>query len=63
MDYYKLKEGEEVNLNVPFTYTIGDMGYHTGKILETVQDCKNELIEELKLIDTYNLVIEEIKKD
>ena len=43
----KLKEGQVVTLQVPFTYTIGEEGYKTGKILETVEDCKAEAEAEL----------------
>ena len=43
----KLKEGQEVTINVPFTYTIGEEGPVTGKVLETIQDCKDEAEAEL----------------
>jgi hypothetical protein len=43
----KLEEGQEVTINIPFTYTIGDEGPVTGKILETVEDCENEVREEI----------------
>lgn len=41
------KEGTEVTVNVPFTYTIGEEGPFTGKLLETIQDCKDEAEAEL----------------
>jgi hypothetical protein len=43
----KLVKGQEVTINVPFTYTIGDEGFRTGKILETIEDCKAEVQAEL----------------
>ena len=43
----KLVKGQEVTINVPFTYTIGDEGCKTGKILETIEDCKAEVQAEL----------------
>jgi hypothetical protein len=43
----KLKNGEEVTINIPFTYSIGDMGYYTGKILTTIEDCKAEVLAEI----------------
>jgi len=43
----KLKEGQEITINIPFTYTIGDEGYVTGKLLETIEDCKDEVIAEI----------------
>lgn len=44
----KLEKGQEVTVLIPFTYTIGDEGYCSGKILETIEDCKNEVREEIK---------------
>lgn len=44
----KLKEGQEVTINIPFTYTIGEMGYHSGKVLETIEDCENEVRAEIE---------------
>lgn len=46
-EHFKLEEGSEVTINVPFTYSIGDEGPITGKVLETVQDCKDEVEAEL----------------
>jgi len=43
----KLKKGEQVTINIPFTYTIGEMGFYSGKILETIQDCKDEVQAEI----------------
>lgn len=48
----KLKEGQEVTINIPFTYTIGEEGYNSGKLLKTIQDCMNEVRAE---IDNGNL--------
>lgn len=39
----KLKNGQEVTINVPFTYTIGEEGPRSGNILETIQDCEEEV--------------------
>tara|TARA_R110000803_G_scaffold118410_4_gene186785 strand:- start:918 stop:1103 length:186 start_codon:yes stop_codon:yes gene_type:complete len=44
----ELKEGQEVTINIPFTYTIGEEGYHTNKVLRTVQDCKDEVLAEME---------------
>lgn len=43
----KLQHGQEVTINIPFTYTIGEEGYHSGKVLETIQDCKDEVLAEI----------------
>lgn len=45
---HKLEEGQEVTINVPFTYTIGEEGPITGKILETIEDCEDEVRAELE---------------
>ena len=45
---HKLKEGQTVTINIPFTYTIGEEGYHSGKVLETIEDCKNEVLAEIE---------------
>ncbi len=44
---HKLKEGQEVTINIPFTYTIGEEGIYTNKVLETIEDCKNEVLAEI----------------
>jgi hypothetical protein len=43
----KLEEGQEVTINIPFSYTIGEEGPTTGKILETIEDCMDEVRAEL----------------
>ena len=52
MNIKQLKEGQEVTINIPFTYTIGEEGYNGGKLLKTIQDCMNEVRAE---IDNGNL--------
>jgi len=47
-DELKLKKGETVVLNIPFHYTIGEYGYYTDKVLETIADCKAELLAEIQ---------------
>lgn len=44
----KLEKGKEVIINIPFTYTIGEVGYHSGKTLLTIEDCKNEVLAEIE---------------
>jgi hypothetical protein len=44
----KLANGQEVIVNVPFTYTIGEEGPFTGNLLETIEDCKDEARAELE---------------
>ena len=43
----KRYEGQEITINIPFIYTIGEVGYHTGTTLETIEDCKNEVLAEI----------------
>ena len=62
----KRYEGQEITINIPFTYTIGEVGYHTGTTLETIEDCKNEVLAEIDA-DVLNtneifLTVEETKK-
>ena len=44
----KIKEGQEITVNIPFTYTIGEVGYYSGKVLETIEDCKAEVLAEVE---------------
>ena len=48
MENTKLKTGEEVTVSIPFTYTIGEEGFYSGKILKTIQDCKDEMLAEIE---------------
>lgn len=43
-----LKKGESVTISIPFTYRIGETGFHSGKVLLTVDDCKNEVLAEIQ---------------
>ena len=43
---------KEVTINIPFTYTLGEEGPTTGKILDTVKACMEEVRAE---IDEGNL--------
>lgn len=55
----KLKKGENVTVNIPFTYTIGEEGHVTGKILRTIEDCENEVRAEIERgMDTLNMSLD-----
>ena len=43
----QLELGTTVAINVPFVYDIGDEGNFTGKTLLTIEDCENEIREEI----------------
>ena len=43
----KLQHGTRVEVTIPFLYTIGEEGPATGKVLETIEDCENEVRAEL----------------
>lgn len=60
MSKLKLEEGQEVTINIPFIFTIGEEGYYTGKVLETVEDCKNEVLAELDagIINSIDVMLE-----
>jgi hypothetical protein len=56
----KLEIGQEVTINVPFTYTIGEEGPTTGKVLLTIEDCKAEVIAEIESgLDDIYMKVEE----
>ena len=42
-----MKKGQKVTINIPFTYTIGEEGFHSGKTLLTIQDCMDEVQAEI----------------
>lgn len=44
----ELEIGNEVTINIPFTYQIGDEGYHSGKELNTIEDCMDEVRAEIE---------------
>lgn len=43
-----VKIGDTITINIPFTYTLGEEGYYTGKVLETIEDCKAEVLAEIQ---------------
>ena len=54
-----LEEGVNVTVNVPFTYTIGEEGPITGKVLRTIEDCENEVRAEIEAgMDTVNMSLD-----
>jgi len=56
---YKLEHGQEIKLNVPFIYTIGEEGPITGNVLETIEDCMEEVRAEIEQgICDVHIVIE-----
>ena len=65
-DKIKRYDGQEITINIPFTYTIGEVGYWTGRTLETIEDCKNEVLAEIdaSVLNTNEifLTVEETKK-
>ena len=58
-----LKKGQEITINIPFTYTIGEEGFHSGKTLSTIQDCKDEVQAEIDAgVLSDNEVFMEVKE-
>ena len=47
-DNKQLKEGQEITINIPFAFTIGDVGVNSNKVLKTIQDCKDEVLLEIE---------------
>ena len=59
MSNLKLQEGQEVTINVPFTYTIGEEGAVTGKVLRSIADCEDEVRAEIDNgMDTLNMSLD-----
>ena len=55
----KLQKGEYVTVNIPFTFTIGEVGIFTGKVLRTINDCENEVRAEVESgMDTLNMSLD-----
>lgn len=48
MSKLKLKKGEVVTINIPFSYTIGEVSSFSGRKFETIDDCKEEVLDELR---------------
>ena len=47
MEDKNLEIGQEVTINIPFTYTIGEEGPISGRIIKTINDAKNEVLGEI----------------
>lgn len=55
----KLAKGLTVTVNVPFTYTIGEEGAVTGKVLRSIADCEDEVRAEIDGgMDTLNMSLD-----
>lgn len=63
MSKTELKTGDEVTINIPFTYTIGEIGYYTNKVISNIEDAKEELRAEIdeNNFNSLNLYLE-VKK-
>ncbi len=55
-----LKNGTEIKVNIPFTYTIGEKGLYSGKILKTIEDCENEVRLEAEYLDGSNISLDSL---
>jgi hypothetical protein len=44
----KLEFGQEITVSIPFTYTVGDVGFYTSKKILNVQSCKDEALAEIE---------------
>jgi len=49
----KNKGSREVTILIPFTYTLGEEAPASGKVLNTIEDCKDEVLYELINSDVY----------
>lgn len=48
METKELKEGQQVTIMIPFTYNIGEIGFHSNKVLSSIKDCKDEVLAEIE---------------
>lgn len=39
---------KEITINIPFSYELDEVGFHSGKVLKTVADMKDEIRAELE---------------
>ena len=37
-----------ITVNIPFTYTVGQEGYYTGNIINTIEDAEAEVLAEIE---------------
>lgn len=42
------RNGTVIVVNIPFEYTIGEKGTYSGKVLRSIEDCKDEVRAELR---------------
>jgi hypothetical protein len=54
-----------ITLNIPFTYELGEEGDYTGKTLETIEDCLEEMRAEIDdgILDEQIMVTTIINKE
>jgi len=58
----KLEQGQEVTINVPYVYEVGQEGPITGDLLNTIEDMEREVRAELEVSDP-NLLNLEVEKE
>ena len=54
----KLEQGQEVTINVPYVYEVGQEGHITGNLLNTIEDMEREVRAELEVSDPHLLHLE-----
>lgn len=47
-DNTQFEDGTNIKINIPFTYTVGEEGYHSTKTIRTVRDAKDEVLAEIE---------------
>jgi hypothetical protein len=52
-----MRKGEEIRLNIPFIYTIGEIGYHSGKEVLTYKDCEHEMLMDIQSGDLLHSIL------
>lgn len=43
-----MKEEQVITVNIPFTYTVGQEGYYSGRVINTIEDAQAEVLAEIE---------------
>ena len=58
-----MEHGTNIQVKIPFLYTIGEEGYYTDKVLNTVEDCIEEAKAELGANESFEDLFFEVETE
>lgn len=58
-----MEHGTNIQVKIPFLYTIGEEGYYTDKVLNTVEDCIEEVKAELEANESFEDLFFEVETE